>query len=197
MRAIRRETMRDYRARALTFSLCVALLAMLGTTACRQITVKTDFDKAASFSRLHSYAWDAEGVVQSGDPRFDMPRLQRRLRAEVEAVLREKGYEKEGSGTPDFLARFAMIVAPETSSVTRTGSFGDPASWAFTGTNVTSYETGTMVLQFVDPASRRPIWTATASGVIQERASPAEREERIPRAVRKMLADFPRRVAKP
>ena len=76
-----------------TAAILVALAA-----GCSSVTVKTDYDRSASFANLHTYAWRPGRPSPTGDPRFDSPELDAQIRAAVDRVLASKGYQLAGAG---------------------------------------------------------------------------------------------------
>ena len=175
------------------FPLVVCLLsALLLTSGCHPISVKTGYDRGANFGSRRMYAWQAAAKLDTGDPRIDTQQMERAIRSAVDATLAAKGFQKTDSANPDFLVGYAADIESGTSTVTRQRTLGDTSGeWAWVGSNTVDYETGALVLEMTDPTTKRILWQAVASAVVIERATPAERQERIGKAVRKMLADFP------
>jgi uncharacterized protein DUF4136 len=180
-----------YDMRALDIVYPCALVILSG---CHPITIKTDANRNANFAALRTYAWQPGAKLDTGDPRFDTPRIDREIRAVVDAALGAKGMHKTDSASVDFLIGYRANMALGSSTVTRQRSLEDTdASWGFVGSNTVDYETGTLVLEMTDPNTRQRLWRASASAVVIERASSAERRERIRKAVQKMIDKFPPR----
>jgi uncharacterized protein DUF4136 len=175
------------------FQLVVWLLsALLLTSGCHPISVKTGYDRGADFAGRRVYAWQAATKLDTGDPRFDTQQMERAIRGAADAMLAAKGFQKTDSANPDFLVGYAADIESGTSTVTRQRMLGDTSGeWAWTGSHTVDYESGALVLEMTDPTTKRILWRAVASAVVIERATAAERQERIGKAVRKMLVDFP------
>ncbi len=176
-----------------TFPLVAYLFsALLLTSGCHPISVNTGYDRDANFAGRRMYAWGAATKLDTGDPRFDTQQMEREIRSAVDATLAAKGFQKTDSANPDFLVGYAADVASGRSTVTRQRTLGDTSGeWAWTGSHTVDYETGALVLEMTDPTTKRILWRAVASAVVIERATAVERQERIGKAVRKMLDDFP------
>jgi len=169
-----------------------AFSALLLTSGCYPISVKTGYDRGANFAGRRMYAWDNAAKLDTGDSRIDTQQMERAIRGAVEATLAAKGFQQTDSANPDFLVGYSADIELGTSTVTRQRTLGDSTGeWAWTGSNTVDYETGALVLKMTDPTTKRILWEAVASAVVVERATSAERQERIGKAVRKMLADFP------
>jgi hypothetical protein len=58
---------------------------------------------------------------------------------------------------------------------------------------IRQYEEGTLVIDFVDAASRKLVWRGTGSGALESEPTPEETTRGIDRAVAKILEQFPPR----
>ena len=175
------------------FSLSMCLVsALLLVGGCHPITVKTGFDPGANFAGRKTYGWQPGAKLDTGNPRFDTPEFEAELRRTVDATLSGKGFRSSDSDHPDFLVGYTSKTKSASSTVTRERTFSTTGQdWQWTGSNTAHYEVGSLVLEMTEPGTSRLLWRAVASAVVIDRASAAERQERIGKAVRKMLDDFP------
>jgi hypothetical protein len=58
---------------------------------------------------------------------------------------------------------------------------------------VNQYEVGTLLVDFIDPATKRVIWRGTAQSRVNESRDPEERQALLRAAVERLLAQFPPR----
>lgn len=170
---------------------CFALLLLTG--GCSPIKVQTRYDAAADFSARKTYAWrSGSSNLDTGDPRFDNPQMGMQIRSVVEIVLADKGFEKAGSGDPDFVIECVASIGSGSSTVTRSFYSDDSVQdWRWMGSNTVDYEKGALVLEMTAPTTGRSLWRAAASGVLKKQADAVERRERLGKALREMLDHFP------
>lgn len=176
----------------LSWSRMIVLLGVASLSACTQFKIRTDYDSAADFRALRTYAWRPERPLPSGDARFDNSLIDAQVRAAVERVLTAKGYAKEPSARPDFLVGYHAVVKSKTDVQTidrtygyRGVGFGDPRL------HVRTYDEGTLLIDVVDPATMKLLWRGSATGVVREKTAPEKREQRINDAVAEILEKFP------
>ena len=161
-------------ARCITGFAFVAL-AVAAVVSCSSVNVSQDYDPTTDFSKLGKYAW-MNGGAGGGD--IDQLTAQRIVRA-VDDELRAKGFEKDTSA-PDFLVNFLASVQQkiETRPTTVSVGYGWRHGYAgvASGTEIDAYDEGTLVLDFVDPASKSLLWRGTARGAVQAHKTPEERK---------------------
>jgi len=179
-----------HRSRLIVCSFTALLLA----SGCHPISVQTGYDPGIDFATRKTYAWHPDAKLDTGDPRFDTKLMERTIRSAADATLASKGFQKTDSGNPDFLVGYEANLGFGTSSVTGRRSLGsNTGDFGWTVSHTVDYDTGALVLEMLDPTTDRILWEAVASTVVVERATATERKERVDKAVRKMLADFPPR----
>lgn len=141
-----------------TFPLVCIFSALLLTSGCHSISVKTGYDRGANFAGRRTYAWQAATKLDTGDPRFDTQQMERAIRAAVDATLAAKGFQKTDSASPDLLVGYTADVESGTSTVNYQRTFVDPTGeWTrtWTGSHTADYETGALVLEMTDPTTKR------------------------------------------
>ena len=172
------------------------VLAALG---CSQVSVQTDYDPAADFSGLRTYAWYTAEQPKSGDIRVDNPLLDRHVRSAVENALDAKGYIK-ADANPQFQLIYHAAVTKEI-AVARTstpvyppGNYG----WHYVAQPVWveqavpyTYEKGSLILDIIDARNEKLMWRGSIQAEVDKTATPQVRAGRIETAVRDMLAQFP------
>lgn len=174
----------------------VILPIALALAGCSQITVRADHDPSANFGALHTYAWRPEPQQGVADPRFDSTLIDKRVRAAIDRVLASKGYRAAAPGTTaDFLVGYHAVVRQKTSAQTINRWYGYRLGGWHGGpqTYVHDYEEGTLLIDVIDPATMELLWRGSGTGVVDPKASPEKREQRINDAVERILADFPPR----
>jgi Domain of unknown function (DUF4136) len=173
----------------------VALAILLA--GCANVSVTTDYDRAADFSKYRTYAWEPE-------PRAHQS-IEKTIHRAVDAGLAAKGCTL--STRPAFLVR-ARFAAKEQIAVHRhtdwagAGTWQDPRqggyeSWPVTPhtlTDVDRFTEGTVLLDFLDAGSRQLIWHGEGAIVF---GTAAENVRGVEEAVAQLLKRFPPKPRRP
>ena len=162
---------------------------------CSTVQVQTDWNPSTDFSKLHTYAWLNERPLATGDPRFDNPLVDQRIRNATAETLGAKGFTPAPQATADFLMSY-LITSQQKTDVNTVyesygygmGEFGSPG---YARTYVTQYELGTLILDVLDPKTKTLVWRGSGSAVLSETRTPEERDKRVRAAVQEILAKFP------
>jgi len=170
---------------------------------CASMSVSSDYDPKADFSSLKTYDWEGPQPI-TGNPRLDNDLLHERIRNAVERELTLKGYRKV-TVDPDFKVAYNVGLENKLDVTTiptydysypsyysRVGGFGRYEGYRpSTEVNVYQYEEGTLLLDIVNPETKKLIWRGTAKAEVNAGDSPERKEARVNEAVSKMLAQFP------
>jgi hypothetical protein len=186
--------------RVLKRLLAILLAATLG--GCASMEINSDYDPVASFSGLRTYAWMPGPQKKTGDLRIDNPLLDARVRQAVDRQLEANGYVKQPPERSDFLIGYQAAVEKKLDVYTVDHYYGYPPGWGSTRgygawggtipeTHVYEYDEGSLILDIVNPQTRKLIWRGSAQAEVNRSASPEKRQERIEEAVRRMLERFP------
>lgn len=159
---------------------------------CATMTIVTEHAPDAGFAHLTAYDWAPELGVS--DPRVDTVRVARSIKAAIETVLGERGYDHRVAD-PDFVIDYHAVVEHKTiEAVARSHRPADELDLVSMGPD-TRYcrelDEGTLVVDFLDPASGRVLWRGLARDEVDWRMSPTEIDQRIRDAVRRILERFP------
>jgi Domain of unknown function (DUF4136) len=172
----------------------LALASALALAACSSVTVNQDWDPSARFDGLKTWAWQSSTPTVTGNPKLDDPLVHGRIQAALETALAAKGYTKVASGKPDFYVAYHIALEQRLDARTIYTGYGPYRGWYGVGgaqTVVDSYDLGTLLVDFISPATNDVIWRGTAQSRIQELKTPAERQARIQNAVDRLLEQFP------
>jgi hypothetical protein len=187
-------------ARAARSALAAAAGALLAGCAALagaslSLSIDSDGDPEARFEALGSWDWlpapaDARDLptAPSADP------LEARVRDAIADELEARGYPRR-PGAPTFwvhpMVRVEDVVAAEAQDVHE-----EVPVWmrpALRDTHVIVGQRGHLVVDLVDPATRRLLWRGAVSGAVDPSASAAQRDARLREGVRRLLARFPPR----
>jgi hypothetical protein len=163
---------------------------------CATVSVATDYDRSADFSRYHTFSFVGGHVMVQGVSDDGNTLLKDRLRDAIVAAAQAKGL-RESNGDPDLLigymagARTRTEVEGMGPYVPGVGPFGYDGPWGPVYNNwwTATYEEGTLVLDLVDARTKHLLWRAYASSAI----NPPVPDQKIREGVDKVFQKFPPR----
>lgn len=194
------------------FGLLVTACILALAAGCASFSVNYDYDPQYNFAKLKTYDWIPAPEKAPADE-F----VVKQVKAAVDKGLKAKGYSLSPQ-KPDFMIALhggkekRVDVQQWGYSYGRYGYYGGPYGaqpyWAprpyygyyggpgqdyyyRTGTDVYEYEIGTLVVDFVDSATKELIWRGTAVGIVDPSLSPVERDRKVNEVITKMLENFP------
>lgn len=167
----------------------VAFIAMMFLVSCSSISVNQDYNTEFDFSKWKNFGFipipESAGIDQINA---------NRLGDAVKKRLEAKGYKLEEPA--DFGVAF-QFGKQQVTDVTSYGGYGYGWGWGGYGygpgggVNVTQYEQGTLIIDFVDLKENKLEWRGTGQGALQDNPSVEERIANIDTAVAQILAQFP------
>lgn len=183
------------------FLLLVAALILGG---CSGIKVVSDFDPTVDFTQYKTfeyYGWLEESDKLLND--LDKKRIESAFGAEFEA--RGLKYVEDGG---DLVVGLFIVAEQKTQTTATTtgmggmggmggygGYYGYGPGWGWGGGHSTTtyseydYVEGTLVCDIYDKAKEQLVWEGIGTGTIEE--NPKNRDQAIPEAVKKIMADYP------
>lgn len=167
-------------------------LLLVGVAVTAWAKVITDHDPDADFSSYSTYAWmPRENSVDAQLPEHLLIRLQR----VSEEVLATKGLEPSPAPPQtDLLLTYYLALDSRLKIDYVAYGAASPWGYGYWGgygyAEAREYTAGTLVLDIVDARTHRLVWTGRLEKTVQS-ANPSG--ERIERAVKKLLKEFPPR----
>jgi hypothetical protein len=186
----------------------LALIAAALSLSCASSGVQTDYDRAADFTRLKTYAWldpplreDArdEGG-QGGNPFTHNTLIDKRVRNEVDARLLAQGYRLASRDeAPDFVVRYELemreVVGDSPVSVGFGGGFGGGGGGHYGGVGSgvgyspsDARQEATLILDVIDPATQQSAWRGWGTASARDDQIAPERLQELVDAI---LERFP------
>ena len=159
-------------------------IVVWGLAACSSIDVITDYDPGYDYAKLKTFSWVPNPNIKSENALFE-----KRFQKIMAEDLAKKGIALD-EANPDFLIAYHSDVQRKV-DITNWG-YRYPGWYGHGGVDVYQYDEGTIVVDFVDAASRDLIYRSTVKAEVN-RGSPdiEKREKRLAEAVEKILMDFP------
>jgi hypothetical protein len=168
--------------------LTTAGLALLGTITFAQ-SVTYDFDRAADFSKLRTYAW-VRGTT------LDDELNHKRIVGAIDAQLSLKGLAKlETGATPDVLVAYHATFDRDLQITGFSSGWGGYRFGASRSGEARAEEIliGTLAIDVMDARTNTIVWRGIASKDIDVKASPQKREKNINRTAEKLFKNYPPR----
>jgi hypothetical protein len=169
-------------ARPSVATVALAAALALGPRPTAAQAIQSDFDRAFDFSRLRTYAY-AQQARAANDPLVVNPLNDRRVVAAIDSQLGALGYTRDTTGAPDVLVAYHATTRNRVS--VHDWGYG-PGPWGSRRIDLDPYTEGTLVVDFVEAASRQLVWRGSASGSIE----PKDADKKIRNAVRKLMERY-------
>jgi hypothetical protein len=180
-------------ARLISMALMITLLG-----ACSGIPVSQDFEQGFDFSSLKTFSWDSNEEDQWG--LADSNELvDRRIRSAIENTLTAQQFNQVDAAKADFQVLYNVQVEQRINSSNVSGgismgrsSRGRHGSIGIsTGSQVRTYEQGTLLIDVIDVASDKLVWRGTSSQALQDLSDPQRLTDHINATVAAILKQFP------
>jgi hypothetical protein len=163
----------------------ISFLAVV-TMSCSTIyDVRYDYERKTNFAGLKTYDW----LVAPEGAEIE-PLLQDRLKNAVNTALEGKGLRMT-SDDPDFLIAMQTMSKEKVRHSPKAWGYGYGSRWYSHKYRTRTYDEGTLVLDFVDNASKKLIWRGTAQGLVESNMTPEKLDDVVSEAVQKTLKNFP------
>jgi hypothetical protein len=178
----------------------VTLMVLIG---CSSLQVSSDYAPDADFGKYKTFGWPG-GDRPPEDALAKNPLVAKRIEMSINNALKAKGFELMETGKPD-LVIITHAGVQEKMQVT-TSSYGgyyggyggyggygmyDPWGYGGTQTDVSYYDEGTLIIDFVDVEAKDLVWRGTATKTLEDVSDPERMQKNIDKVVEKMLATFP------
>ena len=157
------------------------------------VSVTSDYSGDTDFQTYKTYAWLPQPSVKKE------PVLDRQIKAAVDSQLFAKGLQKSPT-EPDLLLAYHTGVEDRVLASNlgysyrsryvrhRSRGVGFASS---SDISTTTYQEGTLILDFIDASTKELIFRASAQAVLDRNAAPEDDEQLVNEAVAKMLENYP------
>ena len=172
--------------------LSLFIIAALLLAGCSTISVNQDYDPGYDFSKLKTFGF----IPITEDAGIDQLNATR-LGDAIKANLTAKGYTLADNA--DF--GIALFFSKQTKTSVQSYGYGYGYGGGYGrygggyggmgGVDVSQYDEGTLVIDFVDMAKQELVWRGIGTGAVSESPSVEERTANINEAVTKILEQFP------
>jgi len=173
------------------------VLTLVLLQACSGIPVSQDFEQAFDFSGLETFAWQPNENNEWGVT--DNELVDRRIIAAVENTLATQQFNLVVREKADFLVHYNVVVDQRISSSNVSGGVSMGRSTRgrhgsigiSTGSQIRTYEQGTLLIDVVDVASDTLVWRGVSSQALPDLSDPQRLTDHINNTVAAILKQFP------
>ena len=178
------------------FKLSSLLITIVFFSACSSVSVSSDYDHSANFSKYKTFAFYELNVTGQAINQLN----QVRIINDVKANLISKGFT-ENTTNPDMKVNATTVMQQEKQYNANTNYYGAggmyrPYGWgggyggnANTTVTVQNYNEGTIVVDIIDASTNTLIWTGTGSKSIYSQSS--DPDKAVSDAITQIMASFP------
>jgi hypothetical protein len=166
------------------------LIALMSAGRVQALDVKQDFNPATDFSQYKTFR------LKTGTP-APSPLTQTKIDKAITSQLTDKGLTVAGENAQLIVYTHVKIGVEKALDVSSFG-YGGYFGWGgwggdFGGTsvNVVDVPMGTLMVDMVDNTSQQMVWRGIASGTLHSNSTAEKSEQRINKAVAKLLKNFP------
>ena len=163
---------------------CSGLLLMVSSIAAMAQSIQTDYDHSFNLARLKTYDFHQQ-VRKPGDPLAASTINDRRIQNALDSELRANGFSNTTGGKPDFL--IAYFVNTRKGLDIRDNRFGILQRMG--SVNVSQVTEGSIVVVFMDTATRQEVWRGFVSGAIDPKDLDKDVNKGIAKLVQKFVRD--------
>jgi hypothetical protein len=164
--------------------ICCALFSLF--MSCGGVKVGTERDSEPDFSRYTgswTYKW-GEPAEEDREYLLQFEDLENIVKKSVNAELESRGFLRRSSN-PGFLVFYDVLVEDQASVRESRAGYGTVRF-----PEIKEYQTGSLLIEFVDPETDKLLWWGEATEIVAEDLSPEQREKRVMRVVKELFADF-------
>jgi len=162
----------------------LAALLLTAAAAVNAQSVNTNYMPGTDFSKHYSYKW----VALDGSKQVDQI-LEQQIRAAVDKQLAGKGFTKKDADPVDLYVGYQVAMDQEK----ELNAWGAPG-WRFNGmasVTTSTVDVGSLAIDFYDPAKKELVWRGAATETVSKSGSPDKKQERLDKAMTKLLKKFP------
>jgi hypothetical protein len=156
--------------------------ALLALPACAGVSTETRLSPGVNVAQYRTFAF----VPRNGGQPETL--ADQTIRSAIVQDLSQKGIVMANASPPEFLVDYHAKTQQRVEI--QPGYYG---GWGWTYPDVNTYTEGTLIVDFIDPATRQIFWRGTASGVVAHPDNPDP--IRIDKAVSKLVQKYPAQVA--
>jgi len=158
---------------------CCALLLIVSCASTTNLE-KDEAMPSVDIPRFGTYDWIEEARHDSEEAKRLLerfPLVDEIVTNTVDSLLQAKGYRKSSSN-PDFRVTYLLVVE-------------DRQVWTRNQRRVREFREGSFILDFIDPATEKIIWSGAEEDLVEEERTPRQRRQVVERGLQRILERVP------
>src|SRR5688572_17790364 len=154
--------------------------------------VSSHVERSVEFARYRTYDWAPADALPLTDERLRAnPFFIDEMHGAIDVELNRRGLVRATAERADLLVHYHAAVTERLEGGTRPGRVQDCLADGCT-LEVTSYDAGTLVIDFVDASTNRLVWRGWAEHRLEDMlGDPGEVRKRVQSGVRRIFATLP------
>jgi hypothetical protein len=167
----------------IAFAVALGLLVVGVPRTAQAQDIATNFVPGTDFTKYKSYKW----VVIDGAEKPDQI-VDAQITNAVDGVLSGKGFKKVTGDTADLFVGYQVAVKQER----QWNAYGGGGlRWGGGSATSSTLSVGTLVLDMYDPTSKALVWKGQATKTLDPSKDANKNQDRLNKAMAKLLKDFP------
>ena len=158
---------------------------MLAVSGVAAQDIRTNYQPGVDFSKFHTYRWVTEPNVKYPNQIVDG-----QIKSAIDSQLQAKGLTKTDDEKADLYVSYQAAVNKQT----QWNAYGMGGGWRMgrmATVQPTTLNTGTLVLDIYDPATKTLVWTGRATKTLNPSKDQNKNQERLNKAMAKLLKNYP------
>ena len=151
-------------------------------------SVQSDYDRSFNLAKLKTYGFD-EQARKPGDPLAASPLNDRRIHTALDSQLQAQGFRP--GEKPDFLIAYFVTTRQGLDVQDNRSGIGPWDRWG--NIKVNQVTEGTLMVIFMDPATRQEVWVGLASGTINPKNLDKDVNKGVTKLVKRFIKDQARK----
>jgi hypothetical protein len=170
-------------------ALGIVLVLLCGFAAAQDI--KTNYMPGTDFSKYKTYKWVSVQGAEQPDQILDQ-----QIKQAINGQLISKGMTRTDDDKADLYVAYQLSITQQR----EWNAYGTGGGWRMGGGMATAtsstIQIGTLGLDFYDPSPKQLIWRGQATKTLNPSKDPQKNQERLNKAMGKLLKDFPPKPGK-
>jgi hypothetical protein len=162
------------------------LLGLLVSMLALAQKIEVESDQAVDFSKFKTFAI-RDGRMNSKNPSLNSELIRKRLDADIQKSLEQKGLRFVPSGPSDLNIRYTLGAVRKV----ETDVYPAGLAWLGAACCESPYTEGTLVIDLRDPSTRSLVWRAIAR---EDKSNAAKVEGKLDNMVKKSFDKYPPKV---
>jgi hypothetical protein len=158
---------------------CLSALALAQKVACQ-------YDRSLDFSQFHTYKW----VTVGGSSGISQATAESIVNLVNTQLAQKRLTPVLGDRVPDLYVAYQASVAPQQQQL---DWFNSGGAWkgSFGQATTETIDTGTLAIDFYDPAQKQLVWRGIATNSLDPSTSSDKNYNNLQKAIAKLLRPFP------